>query len=116
MNSGRSHSIGAGNCVIGNTKICPRVTPNPATPVSFKRSQQLNFWMQVYNLGIDETTKSNEAHGYLPDRRYGEQQRRVRKAVGFKGLGSAQRPVDGGKIASHGWTSARQIQGDDQGK
>ena len=56
-----SHSIGAGNCVIGNTKVCPRVTPNPATPVDFKRNQQLNFWMQVYNLGIDENSKSNLA-------------------------------------------------------
>ena len=56
-----SHSIGAGNCVIGNTKICPRVTPNPATPVNFKRNQDLNFWMQVYNLGIDEASKSNLA-------------------------------------------------------
>jgi GWxTD domain-containing protein len=56
-----SHSIGAGNCVIGNTKVCPRVTPNPATPVDYKRSQNLNFWMQVYNLGIDENSKSNLA-------------------------------------------------------
>jgi GWxTD domain-containing protein len=56
-----SHSIGAGSCVIGNTKICPRVTSSPLTPVSFKRSQQLNFWMQVYNLGIDEASKSNLA-------------------------------------------------------
>jgi hypothetical protein len=56
-----SHSIGAGNCVIGNTKICPRVTPNQATPVNFKRNQQLNFWMQVYNLGIDDQSKSNLA-------------------------------------------------------
>ncbi len=56
-----SHSIGAGNCVIGNTKICPRVTPNPATPINFRRNQQLNFWMQVYNLGIDEGSKSNLA-------------------------------------------------------
>ena len=31
------------------------------TPVSFKRTQHLNFWMQVYNLGIDEATKSNQA-------------------------------------------------------
>jgi hypothetical protein len=37
------------------------VSPNRATPVSFKRSQQLNFWMQVYNLKIDDATKSNEA-------------------------------------------------------
>jgi len=47
--------------VIGNTHICPRVTANAATPVNFKRSQQLNFWMQVYNLGVDEATKSNQA-------------------------------------------------------
>jgi GWxTD domain-containing protein len=56
-----SHEIGAGNCVIGNTHICPRVTANAATPVNFKRSQELNFWMQVYNLGINDQTKSNEA-------------------------------------------------------
>src|SRR5665213_2366673 len=56
-----SHSIGQGNCVIGNIKICPRVTANAATPVSFRRNQDLNFWMQVYNLGIDEASKSNVA-------------------------------------------------------
>jgi hypothetical protein len=61
MNTVSSREIGAGSCVIGNTHICPRVTPNRATPVNFKRSQQLNFWMQVYNLGINEATKSNEA-------------------------------------------------------
>jgi hypothetical protein len=61
MNPVSSHEIGAGNCVLGNTKICPRVATNPATPVSFKRAQALNFWMQVYNLGINETTKSNDA-------------------------------------------------------
>jgi GWxTD domain-containing protein len=56
-----SREIGEGSCVIGNTHICPRVSVNPATPVSFKRAQQLNFWMQVYNLGIDDATKSNKA-------------------------------------------------------
>jgi len=56
-----SHEIGEGNCVLGNTKICPRVSANPATPVSFKRAQELNSWMQVYNLGINESTKSNSA-------------------------------------------------------
>ena len=61
MNTVSSREIGAGSCVIGNTHICPRVTANPATPVNFKRSQELNFWMQVYNLGIDEATKSNSA-------------------------------------------------------
>jgi hypothetical protein len=32
-----------------------------ASPVSFNRAQNLNFWMQVYNLGIDEKTKQNNA-------------------------------------------------------
>ncbi len=61
MNAVDSHSIGNGNFVIGNTFIRPRVSAGPATPVSFNRTQQLNFWMQVYNLGINEATKSNEA-------------------------------------------------------
>jgi GWxTD domain-containing protein len=61
MNLVSSRDIGEGSCVIGNTHICPRVSPNRATPVSFKRTQQLNFWMQVYNLGINDSTKSNEA-------------------------------------------------------
>jgi len=61
MNLVSSRDIGEGTCVIGNTHICPRVSPNRATPVSFKRTQQLNFWMQVYNLGIDDNTKSNLA-------------------------------------------------------
>jgi hypothetical protein len=61
MNLVSSRDIGEGSCVIGNTHICPRVSPNRATPVSFKRNQQLNFWMQVYNLTINDSTKSNEA-------------------------------------------------------
>jgi GWxTD domain-containing protein len=65
MNRVDSHSIGSGNFVIGNTFIRPRVsssTPsNPNPPVKFSRKQLLNFWMQVYNLGVDEATKSNQA-------------------------------------------------------
>ncbi|HUN84633.1 MAG TPA: GWxTD domain-containing protein [Terracidiphilus sp.] len=61
MNEVDSHSIGSGSFVIGNTFIRPRVSAGPATPVSFNRDQQLNFWMQVYNLGINEATKSNQA-------------------------------------------------------
>lgn len=56
-----SHEIGGGDFVIGNTFVRPRVSINAATPVSFKRNQDLNFWMQVYNLGIDDSTKSNSA-------------------------------------------------------
>jgi GWxTD domain-containing protein len=56
-----SRDIGGGDFVIGNTFVRPRVSINAATPVSFRRNQDLNFWMQVYNLGIDDGTKSNSA-------------------------------------------------------
>jgi len=62
MNPVSSREIGSGNFVIGNTFIRPRVSsPSPASPAKFKRGEQLSFWMQVYNLGIDEATKSNQA-------------------------------------------------------
>jgi GWxTD domain-containing protein len=61
MNLVSSREIGSGNFVIGNTFIRPRVSSKASQPVTFKRNQQLNFWMQVYNLGIDEATKSNQA-------------------------------------------------------
>ena len=56
-----SKEIGAGNFVIGDTHVRPRVSAGPMIPVSFTRAQSLNFWMQVYNLGIDEKTKQNNA-------------------------------------------------------
>jgi GWxTD domain-containing protein len=56
-----SKDIGAGNFVIGNTRIRPRVPSGVAMPVTFHRAQSLNFWMQVYNLGIDEKSKQNGA-------------------------------------------------------
>jgi GWxTD domain-containing protein len=56
-----SKDIGAGNFVIGNTRIRPRVPSGVAAPVTFHRAQSLNFWMQVYNLGIDEKSKQNGA-------------------------------------------------------
>jgi len=58
-----SRQIGSGNFIIGGDFVRPRVaaTTVPASPVKFKRNQELNFWMQFYNLGIDEATKSNSA-------------------------------------------------------
>lgn len=56
-----SKDIGAGNFVIGDTHIRPRVPAEVAAPVTFHRAQNLNFWMQVYNLGIDEKSKRNDA-------------------------------------------------------
>jgi GWxTD domain-containing protein len=56
-----SKDIGAGNFVIGNTRIRPRVSSGGTQPVTFHRNQNLNFWMQVYNLGIDEKSRKNDA-------------------------------------------------------
>ena len=56
-----SQTIGAGKFIIANTYIRPRVSTNAATPAKFNRTQHLNCWMQVYNLGIDDKTKSNSA-------------------------------------------------------
>jgi GWxTD domain-containing protein len=56
-----SRDIGAGRFVIGDTHIVPRVSSNIAVPVTYHRGQNLNFWMQVYNLGIDEKSKQNGA-------------------------------------------------------
>ncbi|HWW96674.1 MAG TPA: GWxTD domain-containing protein [Edaphobacter sp.] len=56
-----SRDIGAGNFVIGDTHLVPRVASGIAAPVTFHRAQNLNFWMQVYNLGIDEKSKQNGA-------------------------------------------------------
>jgi GWxTD domain-containing protein len=56
-----SKEIGTGSFIIGSTFIRPRVASSPGKPAVFRRDQNLNFWMQVYNLGIGEKTKQNEA-------------------------------------------------------
>ncbi len=56
-----SKEIGTGNFIIGNTKLLPTVQSTPASPASFHQDQSLNFWMQVYNLGIDNASKKNAA-------------------------------------------------------
>ncbi len=54
-------NVGTGNFVIGATKVRPRVPPSDGKPVSFKRNQKVNFWMQVYNLTVDEKTHKPSA-------------------------------------------------------
>jgi GWxTD domain-containing protein len=56
-------AIGNGNFVIGTTKVRPRVAPADGKPAIFKRDrdQKLNFWMQVYNLSVDEKTHKASA-------------------------------------------------------
>jgi GWxTD domain-containing protein len=54
-------NVGTGNFVIGTTKVRPRVAPSDGKPILFKRNQKLNFWMQVYNLSVDEKTHKSSA-------------------------------------------------------
>jgi GWxTD domain-containing protein len=54
-------NVGTGNFVIGTTKVRPRVQGSDGKPISFKRNQKLNFWMQVYNLSVDEKTHKPSA-------------------------------------------------------
>jgi GWxTD domain-containing protein len=54
-------NVGTGSFVIGATKVRPRVPPADGKPMVFKRNQKLNFWMQVYNLGMDDKTHKPSA-------------------------------------------------------
>jgi GWxTD domain-containing protein len=64
MNRVPTKDVGAGNFVIGNTHVVPRVPPTISTPVTFHQGQSLNFWMQVYNLGIGDDKKNNATIQY----------------------------------------------------
>jgi len=56
-----SKNVGTGMFVIGATKVRPKVPTADGKPASFKRGQKLSFWMQVYNLGMDEKTHKPSA-------------------------------------------------------
>ena len=61
MHAVSSREIGNGSFINGGEFVRPRVSANPSVPVKFTRKQDLSFWLQFYNLGIDEATKSNSA-------------------------------------------------------
>lgn len=56
-------AIGSGSFVIGTMKVRPRVAPADGKPAVFHRDkdQRASFWMQVYNLGVDEKTHKASA-------------------------------------------------------
>jgi GWxTD domain-containing protein len=64
MNRVPTKDVGAGTFVIGNTHVVPRVPPTISTPVTFHQGQNLNFWMQVYNLGIGNDKKNDATIDY----------------------------------------------------
>jgi len=55
-------SVGAGNFVIGQTKFLhPKVAAADGKPAIYHQNQRMSFWMQVYNLQVDEKTKKPSA-------------------------------------------------------
>ena len=56
-----AQEIGAGSVIIGDTYVRPRVSFSPSSAPLFHRNQNLNFWMQVYNLGLDKKSRKNDA-------------------------------------------------------
>ena len=54
-------NVGTGDFVIGTNKVRPRVPPADGKPVMFHRNQKVNFWMQVYNLSVDDKTHKASA-------------------------------------------------------
>ena len=56
-----AREIGTGSFVIGMNKVRPRVQSSDGKPASFKKTENLGLWVQVYNLGIDEGTKKPSA-------------------------------------------------------
>jgi GWxTD domain-containing protein len=57
-----SKNVGSGSFVIGETKFAYPHMDAPEKPASFKRSQRMNVWMQVYNLQPDDKTKKPSAN------------------------------------------------------
>ncbi|HZU30863.1 MAG TPA: GWxTD domain-containing protein [Candidatus Angelobacter sp.] len=56
-----AREVGAGNFVIGTNKVRPKVQPSDGKPASFTKKEKVNFWLQVYNLGVDQATKKPSA-------------------------------------------------------
>ena len=54
-------NVGTGDFVIGTNKVRPRVPSADGKPVMFHRNQKVNFWMQVYNLSVDDKTHKASA-------------------------------------------------------
>jgi len=58
-----SRNVGSGSFVIGTMRVRPRVDGADGKPAAFKRrpGQKVNFWMQIYNLSIDQQKKKPSA-------------------------------------------------------
>jgi GWxTD domain-containing protein len=56
-----AREVGTGNFVIGTNKVRPKVSSSDGKPASFTKKEKVNFWLQVYNLGLDQKTNKPSA-------------------------------------------------------
>lgn len=56
-----AREVGTGNFVIGTNKVRPKVRSSDGKPASFTQKEKINFWLQVYNLGVDQKTNKPSA-------------------------------------------------------
>ncbi len=58
-----SREVGTGSFVIGTNKVVPKVAPSNGKPAAFDKKQRdkVHFWLQVYNLGLDQKTNKPSA-------------------------------------------------------
>jgi GWxTD domain-containing protein len=56
-----AREVGTGNFVIGTNKVRPKVGSSDGKPASFTKKEKVNFWLQVYNLGVDQKTNKPSA-------------------------------------------------------
>jgi GWxTD domain-containing protein len=56
-----AREVGTGNFVIGTNKVRPKVQSSDGKPAAFKQKEKINFWLQVYNLGVDQKTNKPSA-------------------------------------------------------
>jgi GWxTD domain-containing protein len=56
-----AREVGTGNFVIGTNKVRPKVSSSDGKPAIFTKKEKINFWLQVYNLGVDQKTNKPSA-------------------------------------------------------
>src|SRR6476661_6987161 len=56
-----AREVGTGNFVIGTNKVRPKVQSSDGKPASFTKKEKISFWLQVYNLGLDQKTNKPSA-------------------------------------------------------
>ena len=116
MSQVSSREIGAGKFVIGNTLCAAARQPQPGHAGQLQAQPGAQFLDAGLQSRHRRGDQEQRGHGRLSDRRHGDQHRDPGKAARIEGLGSAQRPVDGGEKSAHRRVAAGPVQGQHQNK